>query len=191
MRIGVRKYYKTHPGPNTGRTFGDDVRKRVSDGVRRALTEGKMVGSGEKRRGSMNGNARRILCIDTGIEYASAIDAANKTGIDKNYIWANARGARKDAGGMQWKYLDPPNRSSTMPDSYRENKRGIKNGRARPLRCIETGEIYMTGRDLAKQLGLSRSAVSTYMSRGNVIKGLHYEFVDKGEIKDGTCISES
>ena len=30
-----------------------------------------------KRRGASNGNAKRVLCVDTGIEYASARDAAS------------------------------------------------------------------------------------------------------------------
>ena len=29
-----------------------------------------------KRKGSTNGNAKRVLCVDTGVEYASAKDAA-------------------------------------------------------------------------------------------------------------------
>lgn len=78
-----------------------------------------------------------------------------------------------------------------MPESFRENKRGIKNGRARPLRCKETGEIYLTGRELARHLGLAKATVSTYMSRGSAIKGLHYEFIDKGEIEYGASVTES
>lgn len=78
-----------------------------------------------------------------------------------------------------------------MPESYRENKRGIKNGRARPLRCIETGEIFETGRELAKKLGLSKCTVSTYMGRGKTINGLHYEYINKGDFKNGISFSES
>lgn len=191
MRRGIRKYYETHEGPNAGKVFSEDVRRRVSDGVRKALADGKMIGSGEKRKGSNNGNARRVLCIDTGIEYACAKDAADETGINPHHIWANARGARKDAGGMQWKYLDPPLRSSKMTETYRANKRGIKNGRARPIMCIETGEIYGTGRELAAVLGLSKGSVSTLMGRGGTIKGLHYKFIDKGEEIYGTSVDES
>ena len=191
MRQGVRKYYESHPGPNAGKVFGPDVRKRVSDGVRKALSEGKMVGGKDKRLGSSNGNAKRVLCVDTWVEYPSAKDAADATGIDKRHIWQNASGGRKDAGGMQWRYLDPPTRQAVMPESYRENKRGIKNGRARPLRCIETGQVYPTGRELSKALGYAASTVSAYMSRGSAIKGLHYEYIDKGELENGISVSES
>lgn len=78
-----------------------------------------------------------------------------------------------------------------MPDSYSENKRGIQNGRARPVRCIETGEVFQTGRELARCLGTGRSYVSVMMGRGRPLKGLHYEFIDKGEITNGVSFSES
>lgn len=137
-----------------------------------------------KRKGSQNGNSRRVRCVDTGIEYASGIEASVATGINKHHIWANARGDRKDAGGMQWEYLDPSKRTGQMPESFRENKRGERNGRARALRCIETGVVYKTGRELAKELGINHSSVSTAMHRNGKIKGLHYEFIDKGELNN-------
>lgn len=78
-----------------------------------------------------------------------------------------------------------------MPDSYRENKRGILNGRAKPIRCIETGEVFLTGRELAKKLGFNHSYISVIMSRNQTHNGLHYEFIDKGEIENGYSASES
>lgn len=72
-----------------------------------------------------------------------------------------------------------------MPESFRDNKRGEKNGRAKALRCIETGVVYKTGRELAKELSMNHSSVSTAMSRNGVINGLHYEFIDKGELNNG------
>lgn len=189
MRRGVREYYRTHTSPSLGKVWTEEEKKRVSEGVRRALAEGKMR-SKPANRGAGNGNSRRVLCVDTGIEYASAVEAAEATGIDKHYIWANARGDRKDAGGMQWQYLEPSKRTGKMPESFRENKRGEKNGRTKALRCIETGVIYKTGRELAKELGINHSSVSAAMGRNGKIKGLHYEFIDK-EKSNGTCFSES
>jgi len=132
------------------------------------------------------------MCVETGVEYQSAVDAANTTGISKHHIWANARGARKDAGGYQWVYLDQSKRGHTkMPESYRQNKRGILNGRAKPIRCVETGEIFLTGRELAKRLGLQKTSVSVFMGRNKMHNGLHYEFIEKGEQVNGNSASES
>ena len=108
-----------------------------------------------------------------------------------HHIWANARGQRKDAGGMQWIYLDPSKRKGKMTESYRENKRGAKNGRARSLRCVETGRIYETCRELAHEIGVCYSVVSVRMKNDGIIHGLHYEYINKGEYENGIIFSES
>ena len=132
------------------------------------------------------------MCVETGVEYPSAVEAATQTGISKHHIWANARGARQDAGGYQWRYLEPSKRSkSSMPDTYSEHKSGIRNGRARPICCVETGEIFQTGIDLAKSLGVGKPYVSSMMSKSKTCRGLHYEFIDKGDYLNGLNFSES
>ena len=40
-------------------------------------------------------------------------------------------------------------------------------------------------------VGITKATVSTHMSHGSAIKGLHYEFIDKGEIEYGASVTES
>lgn len=78
-----------------------------------------------------------------------------------------------------------------MPESYRENKRGEKNGRAKPMRCIETGRIYPTFYELAKELGFSKAYISKRMKTNKEIGGFHYELINKEEKENGNSASES
>lgn len=148
--------------------------------------------SNDSYNGDMNttpGSTRRVKCIDTGIEYDSVVDASSATGIPKGHIYSNALGARTNAGGMQWEYIEPPHRLyHKMSEEYCENKRGNKNGRARSIACLETGEVYETCKDLATKLGVGKSFVSNFMRRNKKHLGLHYEYLDKGEKTNGTCV---
>jgi len=178
----VRAFYEkngSYPSPNLGTGLLQTMEYKHND---------KYVGGKEKSHGSV----RRIKCLDTGIEYESVVDAANATGINVHHIYGNALGARVNAGGMQWEYMDAPhNNAHARSEKYRANKRGIKNGRAKPIRCIETGEIFMTCQDLAKKPGIQKSIITQFMKNNQRHLGLHYEYVNKGEITNGTCISES
>ena len=49
----------------------------------------------------------------------------------------------------------------------------------------------MTCQDLAKKLGIQKSIITQFMKNNQRHLGLHYEYVNKGEITNGTCISES
>lgn len=150
-------------------------------------SNGAYTGGKEKSKGS----TRRVRCIDTSTEYHSVVEASEMTGIPKAHIYANALGARVNAGGMQWEYLDAPHRVGPMSELYRENKSGIKNGRAKPIRCIETGEIFETCQALAQKLGIRKSIISRFMNGNHRHLGLHYEYIDKGEITNGISFSES
>ncbi len=47
---------------------------------------------------------RPVVCIDTGETFISTRDAWRKTGICCSHISECAKGKRKTAGGMRWKY---------------------------------------------------------------------------------------
>lgn len=49
---------------------------------------------------------RSCICIETGVEYLSLLDAKNKTGISNSHIGAVCMGKRVSAGGYTWKYKD-------------------------------------------------------------------------------------
>ena len=50
--------------------------------------------------------AKRVLCIETGIEYIGAREAGRQLGISGGDIGACCRGRYKTYGGYHWKYVE-------------------------------------------------------------------------------------
>lgn len=50
--------------------------------------------------------ARRVLCVDTGVEYDCMKDAEDITGAKQANISKCCRGLRQTAGGYHWRYAD-------------------------------------------------------------------------------------
>ena len=48
--------------------------------------------------------SKPVICIDTGVEYKSALEAHKATGANKISIRQACRGEYKTAGGMRWRY---------------------------------------------------------------------------------------
>lgn len=51
-------------------------------------------------------------------------------------------------------------------------------GNCRPVRCIETGEVFESCAALARRTGIHASQLSVYLQRrdGRALRGLHYEY---------------
>ena len=54
----------------------------------------------------LNGNKRRVRCVDTGKVYTSAREAAGDTGASAGKIDMVCQGKRKTTGGLRWEYVD-------------------------------------------------------------------------------------
>ena len=77
------------------------TRKRISEKHRnRALSE-------EHKRKIREGSTtnKRVLCVETGIEYISASEAGRQLHIDGSSIIKSCRGRYEKAGGYHWKYV--------------------------------------------------------------------------------------
>lgn len=48
---------------------------------------------------------RKVLCMETGIEYDSISDASRSTGVSRGNINSVCIGTRKTAGGYTWRYI--------------------------------------------------------------------------------------
>lgn len=51
-------------------------------------------------------NKKRVICLETGMVYESALEAERKTGIHNALIIRCCRGQKKSAGKLHWKYAD-------------------------------------------------------------------------------------
>ena len=165
-----------------GRKLSEEtIKRRTASRIKKYGKYTQNWGGGTPKRGADNKMAKRVRCIETGVEYASAIDAANETGIQYNLICENARGKRKkDAGGYNWEYLDAPVPRKPRSKESIVKMSGANSKNAKPIRCVETGEIFGAVSLLAEYLGIARPAASKFMKKDQMFGGLHYEYVEKG-----------
>jgi len=75
-------------------------------------------------------------------------------------------------------------RAEKRKKAKEENPSHFQTGRRRPVRCIETGEIYESIVDAANSILCSRSALANCLSKKsstNTVYGLHYCYADTTE----------
>ena len=147
--------------------------------------------NGGAKRASENGMAKRVRCIETGAEYPSAVDAAEATGFPYNHICENARGVRKSACGTHWEYLDPPKPRKPRSEESKLKNSGADCKCAKPVMCIETGEVFGAQRILAEYLGVRPPIVAKFLKKDGEFNGLHYKRIDKGDYLNGIGIQKS
>ena len=94
----------------------------------------------------------------------SIAQAARETGVSKNNIQAAAK-RHGTAKGLHFYYADEPE-----PDDLLPSKRGIR------VRCVETGVVYKTITQAAKETGASQAGIRGAAS--GMAGGYRWEYVD-------------
>lgn len=61
-------------------------------------------GTGLQRR--IATQCKPVLCVETGMNYPSAVEAGKQIGICHRHIGACCKGKRKTTGGYHWKYIE-------------------------------------------------------------------------------------
>lgn len=88
--------YKGENHPNYGKTLSEEHLKKMHDA-------GKIF---QKEHPELWNNTRKkIMCVETNIEYKSIEDAAKQLNIARSSISECASGKRKSAGGYHWKFV--------------------------------------------------------------------------------------
>ena len=106
----------------------------------------------------------RVRCKETGVVYESIAQAARETGVSENNIQAAAK-RHGTAKGLHFYYADEPE-----PDDLLPSKRGIR------VRCVETGVVYKTITQAAKETGASQAGIRGAAS--GMAGGYRWEYVD-------------
>lgn len=109
-------------------------------------------------------NSRPIICLETNERFESQTRAAKAVGVPREAIYAALRGhiATK---GLHFYYADEPE-----PDDLLPSKRGIR------VRCVETGVVYKTITQAAKETGASQAGIRGAAS--GMAGGYRWEYVD-------------
>jgi len=116
---------------------------------------------------------------ENGYDDTLTIDRIDNT---KNYCPENCR----------WIPLDENCRHAqlglkrTEADRKANSKRnmGGRNGNAKQVICIETGQIFPTAKEAALSVGLKRASVAMAIRKGFKSKNLHWAYVKKEQVKD-------
>ena len=106
----------------------------------------------------------RVRCKETGVVYESIAQAARETGVSEKNIQAAAK-RHGTAKGLHFYYADEPE-----PDDLLPSKRVIR------VRCVETGVVYKTITQAAKETGVSQAGIRGAAS--GMAGGYRWEYVD-------------
>ena len=92
-----------------GRPKNKTARLKMRDGAKRRWAEDNVAEREYYRRLYSGGNsvvARRVLCVETGVQYPAIRVAAEETGVGETSITRCCRGQRNTAGGFHWAYAE-------------------------------------------------------------------------------------
>lgn len=59
------------------------------------------------------------------------------------------------------------------------HRNGLKPKNSKAVRCIETGEVFVTGSDAARSIGYNTHCFSSVMKSGVAMHGYHFEFIEE------------
>lgn len=66
-------------------------------------------------------------------------------------------------------------RKNSQPDNNDDDNKFVR-WQSRPVRCIETGEVFSSAAACAMALGVGRCNVYKAIQRGLAVRGNHYEY---------------
>jgi hypothetical protein len=104
----ISKGKKGKPNGLKGRKFTEAHKKAISEATkgRRGLNAEEQARrlATWKKNGMTTSKAKAVICLDTGVKYRCAKDAALDTGSDAKHIQACCVGRRKTHNKLKWKY---------------------------------------------------------------------------------------
>lgn len=115
--------------------------------------------------------SKRVMCIDTGIIYPSISECERQMNFCRGSVSSVLNGKQYAHLGYRFKYVDESNDKIIKEQNIRN----------KPIRCIETGEVFDTAREISYILTGDKEKI-----RGNILasckhgwacRGKHYEFV--------------
>lgn len=160
-----------------GFTSGGKDLRNVRDSLRRLWREGRLTKEQKERLTklgfSMTPMRRRVVVnYETGESFDSIADAARAIGVDNSAIPFAIRN-RSASGGYHWYY----------EDEGRPAEESLKRGNPKkPVVCVETGQVFNSTGDAARQLGLAVGNVSKAACKGYATKGFHFRYVGDSSV---------
>lgn len=117
----------------------------------------------------------RVRCVETDIIYSSCTEAARINNLSRKHIERVSDHARGNhtAGGRHWEWVDKkPNPTKYKTRKYKSNGRPRKQPTYKvKIKCKETGEIYSSILDAAKDTGIAQCNISRASMKSHLTAG--------------------
>lgn len=122
----------------------------------------------------------KVVCLETKKIYENPIIASRNTGADEGCIRKCCQGILRHSKGLHWMY-EKNYRNATKEDIekiYNKPRKEIESCRIKNIVCVETGKIYRTMSDAAKDTGAHVGNISKSCKLGSGYKsgGYHWMF---------------
>jgi hypothetical protein len=116
-------------------------------------------------------HARGVQCVETGEVFPSIVAAAKAHGVKPSNLSDHLKGRGYTVGGRKYEY------APDAPDASSAQKRDTTK---RPIRCIDTGEVFQSLTQTAKAHGISTNGLSLHL-RGiqSNVGGKKYEYTSQ------------
>ena len=134
---------------NKGKVRDEEFKKRISDALK-GVKKSKEFCENLSKKASIP-----VICIETGKEYRSALEAGRQTDIDNSSITACCTGRYKSAGGFHWIY-----KINATDENIEKTLFNAQNNHYRKVMCVETGKVYNTIAEAANNVGANATDIS-------------------------------
>lgn len=137
-------------------------RERLKEGLAKANARPEY----RANRIAANPQKKAVRCLNDGLEFVSAGEAARHYGVTSGSVSACTTGAsHKTAAGLRFELCD----GSTPPPGPGK--------KMSPVVCVETGEVYPSTLGAAKAKGVSPAALRFAIARGTRSAGVRWAFL--------------
>ena len=121
--------------------------------------------------------AKKVICLETGVVYESGAAAERELGKGFSKVTECCRGTRYAAGGCHFMFVADLNGRTDYSNLIQEiEARRPKKNRGKPVRCVETGEVYESASAATRATGIANIDAA---ARGDqkTAGELHWEYI--------------
>ena len=122
---------------------------------------------------------REVMCVETGETFRSMTEAAESVSVNISALYHCLKGKTNTAGGKHWRYSDGEYHECTRPEGHRNKK-----SQSKPVMCKETGMVYPSCGEAARQTGIIQSSIAK-CANGKMLSAGGYKW---GFIVDGVPV---
>ena len=123
-----------------------------------------------------------VRCVETGEVFESIRDCARAHAVQPSHLSAHLKGKLHAVGGKHYKYASKTSRlpkSSGTANPSTNSPTKPSHTAKRPVRCIQTGEVFESLNACAKAHSIAPSNLCEHLKGGkSLVKGRQYEYAE-------------